>query len=189
MTVSRLERIAQVIDGLNERIGRAVAWLTLAMVLVQFVVVVMRYVFGLSILVMQESIVYMHALVFLLAAGYTLLHDGHVRVDIMYGSASERTKATIDFWGSLLILTPVCILIWWTAWPYVAAAWRVREGSVELSGIQGVYLLKTSILVFATLVLLQGISLAIKSFLAMRGMRSSHVPEIRTPEELEEHGL
>jgi TRAP-type mannitol/chloroaromatic compound transport system permease small subunit len=125
----------------------------------------MRYVFGVSVLAMQESIWYMHSIVFLVAAGYTLLHDGHVRVDVIYGGLGTRGKAWVDLFGVLFVLLPVCIMIWWVSWPYVAAAWRVREGSIEVSGIQGVYLLKTCILIFAGTLILQGISLAIKSAL------------------------
>ena len=90
MGLSGLLALARLIDAVNDRIGRAVAWLALAMVLMQFVVVVMRYIFGVGSLYMQEGIVYLHAIVFLVAAGYTLLHDGHVRVDIVYGSATPR---------------------------------------------------------------------------------------------------
>ncbi|MGI9409042.1 MAG: TRAP transporter small permease subunit [Hyphomicrobiaceae bacterium] len=164
-----LNGVVRAIDATNEYIGRAVSWLALAMVLIQVIVVVMRYVFGLSILVMQESIWYMHSIVFLVAAGYTLLHDAHVRVDIFYGAASRRGKAMIDLFGVLFILLPVCIMLWVVAWPYVAAAWKVREGSVEVSGIQGVYLLKTCMLVFSATLFIQGISLAIKSAILLAG--------------------
>ena len=91
--MTKLLAITRIIDLMNEKIGRAISWLALIMILVQFAVVVMRYVFGLGSIFMQESIVYMHALIFLVAAGYTLLHDGHVRVDIFYGSASPQRKA------------------------------------------------------------------------------------------------
>lgn len=172
------------IDAINEWIGRATAWLALAMVLVQVVVVVMRYVFGLSVLMMQESIWYMHSIIFLVAAGYTLLHNGHVRVDIFYGNVDERKKAMIDLFGVVVILLPVCVMVWWVSWPYVAAAWAVREGSVEVSGIQAVYLLKTCMLVFAASVGIQGVSLGIKSALTIAGLGV-----VRQPEEIEEAGL
>ncbi len=155
------------IDAVNEWIGRVVAWLALGMVLIQVIVVVMRYVFGLSILMMQESIWYMHAIVFLVAAGYTLLHNAHVRVDILYGNVGPRRKAWIDLLGVAFILLPVCVMVWWVSWPYVVAAWAVREGSVEVSGIQGVYLLKTCMLIFAGTLGIQGVSLFIKSYLTL----------------------
>lgn len=166
-------RLVRCIDAVNEWLGRGVAWLALAMVLVQFVIVIMRYVFGLSVLVMQESIWYMHSIVFLVAAGYTLLHNGHVRVDILYGNVGPRKKAMIDLIGVIAILLPVCVMIWWVSWPYVANAWAVKEGSVEVSGIPGVYLLKTCMLIFSGSLAIQGVSLAIKSVFELAGLDSA----------------
>ena len=168
-----LIRLARTADALNEWLGRGVAWLALLLVLTQFVVVVMRYVFGLGSVKMQESIVYMHATIFMAAAGYTLLHNGHVRCDIFYSDASPTRRALIDLFGVLVFLLPMCVLIGWVSWPYVTAAWAVREGSPEGSlGIPGVYLLKSVILLFALLVGLQGISLAIHSLLVLAGVES-----------------
>ncbi len=164
-----LASAARYIDAFNDKIGKGVAWLALTMVLVQFTVVVMRYVFGIGSIFMQESIIYLHAVVFMLGAGYTLLHGGHVRVDIFYREASARRKAVVDLLGVAFFLMPVCVLIWWASWPYVASSWRVFEGSREVSGIQAVFLLKTVILVFVALVVMQGISLAIRSLLILLG--------------------
>ena len=155
------------------------------MVLIQVIVVVMRYVFGLSILMMQESIWYMHAIVFLTAAGYTLLHNGHVRVDILYGNVGPIAKARIDLLGVIVILLPICVMIWWVSWPYVMAAWAVREGSVEISGIPGVYMLKTCMLVFSGGLAIQGVSLAIKSWFILMGLEVG----IAIEDDAEEPGL
>ena len=167
-----LVSLCRAIDATNEKIGRGVAWVALAMVLIQFLVVVMRYVFGIGSIMMQESVVYMHAILFMVGAGYTLLHGGHVRVDVFYRDASPRKKAMVDLAGGIVFLLPVCSLIVWSSWAYVASSWRVFEGSKETSGIQAVFLLKTVILVFAVLVLLQGVSLILKSFLTLYGNRS-----------------
>ncbi|MDA1311669.1 MAG: TRAP transporter small permease subunit [Proteobacteria bacterium] len=167
-----LASLARGIDAINEWIGRTVAWLALGMVLIQVIVVVMRYVFGLSILMMQESIWYMHAIVFLTAAGYTLLHNGHVRVDILYGNVGPIAKARIDLFGVIFILLPICVMIWWVSWPYVMAAWAVHEGSVEVSGVPGVYLLKTCMLIYAGGLGIQGVSLAIKSWFTLMGIEA-----------------
>lgn len=172
-----LSSLAEVIDQVNERIGRATAWIALAMVLVQFVVVLMRYIFGLGSIFLQESVIYMHAILFLIGAGYTLLHGGHVRVDIFYRGASARKRALVDFCGVFVLLIPVCILIWWSAWPYVSNSWRVFEGSKETSGIPAVFLLKSLILAFAALVSLQGISLALRSLLALAGITTAPPPD------------
>ncbi|HYZ25777.1 MAG TPA: TRAP transporter small permease subunit [Geminicoccaceae bacterium] len=169
-----LSLFARAIDRLNETIGVTVAWLALFTVLIEFTVVLMRYVFGVGSVKMQESIVYMHATMFMVAAGYTLLHNGHVRCDIFYAAAPPRRKALIDLIGVFIFLLPMCALIAWAAWPYVAAAWAVREGSQEGSlGIPGVFLLKTIILVFAGLLALQGIALALHSTLRLAGAESA----------------
>jgi TRAP-type mannitol/chloroaromatic compound transport system permease small subunit len=172
--VRSLQGLARAIDRLNESIGVTVAWLALALVLVEFTVVLMRYVFGVGSVKMQESIVYMHATVFMVAAGYTLLHNGHVRCDIFYAAASPRRRALVDLVGVAVFLLPTCALIAWAAWPYVAQAWAVREGSPEGSlGIPAVFLLKSIILVFAGLVALQGIALALHSVLRLAGAEAA----------------
>jgi len=166
--LTSLIKIADGIDAFSNRMGRIVAWGALIMVLLQFTVVLMRHVFGLSSIWMQESILYLHGLLFMLVAGYTLLCDGHVRVDIFYREASARYKATIDLMGTFLFLWPVCALITYASWPYVSISWKVLEGSRETSGIPAVFLLKTAILVFAFIVALQGLSTVIRSLHTLR---------------------
>jgi len=169
-----LKRIATAIDVMNDWIGRSLAWATLGMVLVEFVIVLMRYVFGLGSTIAQESIIYMHASVFMGAAGYALAYNGHVRCDIFYSAASLRAKAIIDIVGTLAFLLPMCVLVVWVAWPYVAASWAVMEISQEgRMGIPAVFLLKTLILVFVSLLLLQAISLLIQSALYLAGATDS----------------
>jgi len=169
--MSALLRVAKAIDFTNEWIGRSLAWLTLGMVLVTFVVVLLRYVFGLGWTVLQESVVYMHALVFMGCAGFALVHNGHVRCDIFYGAASARAKAVIDIIGTFLFLIPMCILIFWVTWPYAAASWAVLEGSPEgRMGIPAVFLLKTLIVVFAGLLAVQAVALVLHSALFLAGV-------------------
>ena len=166
--LNSLNSAAQKIDAINDWIGRVTALAALLMVIIQFVVV-MRYVFGVGSIMMQESVIYLHAILFMIGAGYTLLYGGHVRVDIFYRDASARGKAILDLIGIAVFLLPVCILIWWFSWRYVGASWAVFEGSKETSGIQAVFLLKSTILAFAALMGLQGISLAIHSILVLIG--------------------
>lgn len=169
-----LKRFANAIDATNDWIGRGIAWLTLGMVLTEFTVVLSRYVFGLGSTLMQESIVYMHATVFLVCAGYALAYNGHVRCDIFYAAATPRTRAIIDIVGTFLFLAPMCILIWWMAWPYVSASWAVMEISQEgRLGIPAVFLLKTLILVFAGLLAVQAVSLMLQSALLLAGATPS----------------
>ena len=139
------------------------------MVLIQFAVVVMRYIFGIGSIMMQESVIYLHGVLFMIGAGYTMLHDGHVRVDIFYRESSPRNKAIVDLAGSLLLLLPVCILFFTSSYQYIINTWAVFEGSRETSGIQGVFLLKSVIWVFAGLMASQGISIAAKSILLLSG--------------------
>ena len=156
-------RFADFIDGLNSAIGRAAAWLCLAVVAIQFTVVVLRYAFGLGSIWLQESILYSHAALFLLCAAWTLKRDGHVRVDIFYSTASPRAKARVDFAGALLLLIPFAGAILYFSWAYVARSWAILEGSREASGLPFVFLLKTLIPVFAAMLILQGIAQAVRA--------------------------
>ncbi|MBI1262361.1 MAG: TRAP transporter small permease subunit [Rhizobiales bacterium] len=164
-----LRRIATTIDALNEKTGQIFAWLSLAMVLVQFLVVVERYVFGIGSVWTQESIVYMHGTMFMVLAGYTLRHNEHVRVDIIYRGASPRYKAIIDIIGTFIFLWPMCYLTYSVALPYVQSSWSVLEGSKETSGIQGVFLLKSVILVFCILLALQGLATVLHAIRELSG--------------------
>jgi TRAP-type mannitol/chloroaromatic compound transport system permease small subunit len=161
--------LADTIDRLNSTIGRAAAWLCLAVVVIQFAVVVLRYVFGMGSIWLQESILYSHAALFLLAAAWTLKNDGHVRVDIFYSTASPRTKAKVDLVGALLLLIPFASAILYFSWPYVARSWSILESSREASGLPFVFLLKTLIPVFAAMLILQGIAQAIRASSVISG--------------------
>ncbi len=171
--MSRKEPIAlqilRSLDAVGEWSGRAVAWLTLPMVLVTCTIVLLRYVFHLGWIGLQESVSYLHACVFLIGAAYTLRHEGHVRVDIFYQRFSERGRAWVDLCGALLLLGPVCVFIAWESWDYVVAAWRVREGSPDAGGLPLVYLLKSLIPALAVLLLLQGAASVLRNLLYLAG--------------------
>lgn len=159
----RLHTFSTRLDRLAETTGQASAWLTLLLVLVTFTVVVLRYVFQFGSIAMQESILYLHASVFMLGAAYTLRKDGHVRVDIFYRGFSAKHKALVNLLGSLFLLLPVCSFLLWASWGYVANAWSIHEASGETGGLPYVYLLKTLIPLAAFLLILQGISQALAS--------------------------
>lgn len=158
-----MERLVTWIDALNGAIGRTVAWMALLLVLWQFGLIIAQAVFRTSAIFAQEALVYMNALLFLGAGGYTLLRDEHVRVDLFYHRMSARAKAIVNIAGTLLFLWPTCLLLIYAGFPYVSASWSIFEGSIETSGIQAVFLLKTLILVFTGLIFLQGISLVWRS--------------------------
>ena len=163
MNAGQIIRVAAVIDRVNTAVGRAASWCALAIVLIGFAVVLLRYVLGLGSIWLQESILYAHAALFLLAAAWTLKEGGHVRVDVFYANASPRVKAWVDLLGALLLLLPFCIAIVWFSWPYVARSWAILERSRETSGLPLVFALKTLIPLFAAMLALQGLSQAIKS--------------------------
>jgi TRAP-type mannitol/chloroaromatic compound transport system permease small subunit len=163
MNAAQIIRIAAVVDRLNTAIGRAASWCALAIVLIGFAVVLLRYVLGLGSIWLQESILYAHAALFLLAAAWTLREGGHVRVDVFYADASPRAKAWIDLAGALLLLLPFCVAVIWFSLPYVARSWAILERSRETSGLPLVFLLKTLIPLFAAMLALQGIAQIVRS--------------------------
>jgi TRAP-type mannitol/chloroaromatic compound transport system permease small subunit len=167
--MERLARLVRGIDRLNDAIGRAVSWLTLAMVLVTFFVVVARYGLSWGRIWIQETYVWMHGALFMLAAGYTLLHDGHVRVDVFYRPASERFKAWINLIGVLTLLLPTVGVVLFYTLPYVQASWIRLEMSREAGGLHGLFLYKAIIPVFCVLIGLQGVAMAGRSILVLRG--------------------
>lgn len=163
--------LSRFLDAFSDLVGRAIAWLTAAMVLTTFLVVVLRYAFDWGAIAMQESVTYMHAAVFMLGAAYTLRHDGHVRVDIVYRRLGARGRALVNLLGTLLLLMPVSLYILFESLPYVTASWSVLEGSREAGGLPGVYLLKALMLVMPALLILQGLADALRSLLVLRAPR------------------
>ena len=151
------------------------SWLTLFMVLITFIVVILRYLFNVGWIALQESVIYLHVLVFMVGASYTLRHEGHVRVDIFYQRMTQRNKALVDLFGSLFLLMPMCVFILLESWEYVAISWSLLESSAESGGIPAVFLLKSVILLMASLVLMQGVSQAIRSALVLSGVSDATV--------------
>ena len=162
-----LRKVADAIDTLNEWIGNKVAWLTLAMAVVMFLTVILRYVFDAGWIWMQESVIFMHGILFMVAGGFTLKHEQHVRIDILYARMSQRKKAIVNLLGTIFLLFPTCFTIFYYAFPYVYDSWTVFEGSMEAGGLPGIFLLKTVILIFATLVALQGLATALRAILTL----------------------
>ena len=141
-------------------VGRSVSWLTLLMVLLTFGIVLLRYGMNQGWIWLQESVTYLHALVFMVAIAWTFQTDGHVRVDIFYRERSERHKAWVNLLGTVIFLAPFCIFLIVIGWDYVAASWATMEGSREAGGLPLVYLLKSLILLMPALLLIQGFGVA-----------------------------
>jgi TRAP-type mannitol/chloroaromatic compound transport system permease small subunit len=164
-----IEHVAQAIDRVTAAIGRAAAWCCLYAVVAEFAVVVMRYALGLGSIKLQESVLYAHAGLFMLAAAWTLQADGHVRVDIFYTAAKPRTRALVDLFGAMFFLFPFAVVLAVLSIRYVERSWIILERSSEASGLPFVYLLKTLIPVFALLIGLQGVAQAIRAALVLGG--------------------
>ncbi|MGB9042463.1 MAG: TRAP transporter small permease subunit [Pseudolabrys sp.] len=158
-----MSALAGRIDRLNAAIGHGAAWLALAVVLLQFALVVARYLFGLGSVWLTETVIYAHATLFMLAAAWTLSAGGHVRVDIFYAEASARTKALVELIGALLLLLPFMFVLIWLSVPYAARSWAILEHSQETSGLPIIFALKTLIPLFALLMALQGVAQAIRA--------------------------
>jgi TRAP-type mannitol/chloroaromatic compound transport system permease small subunit len=165
-----LKKLSRWIDTLNTWVGRCVAWSTGLVVVVVFVDVVMRYAFNTSFVFTQELEWHLFAFIFLMGAGYTLLQDGHVRVDIFYQRLSAKWRAWINLLGVAVFLVPGCCLIIATSLSFVSNSWAVMEGSPDPGGIPYRFLLKACIPAGFVLVLLQGVSLGIKSLCTILGV-------------------
>jgi TRAP-type mannitol/chloroaromatic compound transport system permease small subunit len=168
-----MQRWISRLEAVNAGVGAAVRWLALAMVLLQFAVVVLRYVFGISYIFLNEGVLYMHAALFMLGAGYTLLVDGHVRVDIFYSRLSSRGRAAIDLAGSLGFLLPSMLMLVWFTWPSVRNSWAVLEGPISVGGIPASFLLKSLIPAFCILLIVQGVACALRDLLRLKSNRHS----------------
>ena len=157
------------VEKFTEVTGRFISWATVTMVILVVLVVITRYFLGLGSIALQESVTYLHCLVFMMGFAFTLKHDGHVRVDIFYRGFSPRLKAIVNLIGGLLFLIPFCLLFFFISWDYVLASWVIRETSAENNGLPFIYLLKTLMLLMPVTLLLQGIAEILRSGLILSG--------------------
>jgi TRAP-type mannitol/chloroaromatic compound transport system permease small subunit len=167
-----LQAVSRWIDTLNQWVGRGVAWVTLGLVLVVFIDVVLRYLFNMSFVFTQELEWHLFGFIFLIGAGYTLLHDGHVRVDIIYQRLGAKNRAWVNLFGVLFFLIPGCIMVISTSWNFAYNSFSILEGSPDPGGIPFRFLIKGCIPVGFVLLLLQGISLGIHSVLQIAGVET-----------------
>ncbi len=171
-----LSYIMRAINLANRLIGNIFLWLSVGIVLVCFWVVVERYAFSTTRLWMQDLYPWLNGAMFTGVAGYALYRNDHVRVDILYRPASFRTKALLDLFGTLVFLLPFAWVVWSYSQTFVMRAWRLQEASANPGGAQGLFILKTFILVFAVVIAVQGVSMLIRSILTLAG-REDLVPE------------
>ena len=151
-------KFADAVDALNMRLAMVVRWLALFMVLIQFTIVIVRYVFGVNSIAAQESVLYLHAALFMLGAGYTLLADKHVRVDVFSSRLGEKARQRIDLIGHLFFLIPSMTALLYWSWTSVLNSWAILEGPISVGGIEAVYLMKSLIPIFCVLLLLQSLA-------------------------------
>ncbi len=151
----KMTSLIHFLEAVNLHVGNFVRWSALLMLLLQFVIVVLRYVFGISYIFLTEGVLYLHATLFMLGAGYTLLVDKHVRVDIFYARQVKRGKAKIDLFGHIFFLFPSMIVLIVYSWPSVQASWKILEGPISVGGIPASFLLKSLIPAFCVLLIVQ----------------------------------
>lgn len=171
--------LVRLISGLNLVIGNVFSWLAVGIVAVCFTVVVQRYVFATSFVWMQDLYVWLNGVMFMAVAGFALLRNDHVRVDIFYRAASPQRRAMVDLFGVFVFLFPFAFVVAVYGWPFVARSWRYGEGSVNPGGMPALYVVKSFIIVFAVLVALQGLAMALRSILVLSGREDLLPPRYR----------
>ena len=172
-----LLKTAKCINQLNHKVGQMISWLTLLLVALVITVVLSRYLLGIGSIAIQESVSYVHAIIFMLGLAFTLQRGGHVRVDIFYREFSARRKAIVDLIGAVLFLLPFCGLILFASWDYVMASWSIKETSSETGGIAAVYLLKTLMIIMPVTLGLQGVAQIIESIETLKKAKISTATE------------
>jgi TRAP-type mannitol/chloroaromatic compound transport system permease small subunit len=174
-----IARTVRAISALNAALGAIFSYFSLGIVLVCFTVVVLRYVFRIGSVALQDLYVWMNGMMFMGIAGYALLKDAHVRVDVLYRGARTRTKALVDMFGTVVFVLPfVAALVFWT-WPYVHRSWGLMEGSANTGGLPGLFVLKSFILVFAAVIGLQALAMFLRGVLVLGGREDLLPPELR----------
>ena len=167
MLISSLQKLSSIINTINKVAGYFCAFLVILMTLNVFLVVVLRYLFGISFIWLQETYVWMHAYIFMAGAGFTYLNDAHVRIDIIYRSSSKIYKAIVDLVGNIFLLMPFLYIIWSYSFPFVYKSFQINEVSREAGGLPMMFLLKAAILIFTFLLFIQALSKIINNFITI----------------------
>lgn len=175
-----LINLAKSIESFSQFTGKAISWLTLAMVILVFVIVIMRYIFDMGSIPLQETVTYLHGMVFLLGAAYTLQQNEHVRVDVFYSSMNHRSRAWVDLLGTIVFLFPVSLFIFTMSIDYVLLSIRIKESSSEAGGLSNLYLLKSLIVLMPCLLMVQGLAWIIRCalFLFSDGLSPYEITDV-----------
>ena len=164
-----LKKISTFINNLNLKIGEFFSWLLLCMVLLTCLIVILRYLFNIGFIWMQELVRFFYAAVFMLCAAYTLVENAHVRVDIFYSKMSEKNKNLVNILGSIFFLIPVCFITFFYSFSYVINSWMQLEGSLEERGLHAVFIMKTFIWLFSFMLFAQALSIIFSNINKIRG--------------------
>lgn len=164
-----MQTLLERFEIISNYIGRTVSYLLLAMTLIAVGVVIIRYLFQSGSIALQESITYFHAAVFILAAGYTLQNNGHVRVDIIYHRLSQKKQALVNLFGTCFFLLPFCGFTLWAALPYVQLSWKIGEKSADAGGLAAVFLLKSLIIALVVVLVFQALIELLRNVLVLKG--------------------
>lgn len=164
-----LKKISTFINNLNLKIGELFSWLLLCMVLLTCLIVILRYLFNIGFIWMQELVRFFYAAVFMLCAAYTLVENAHVRVDIFYSKMSEKNKNLVNILGSIFFLIPVCFITFFYSFSYVINSWMQLEGSLEERGLHAVFIMKTFIWLFSFMLFAQALSIIFSNINKIRG--------------------
>jgi TRAP-type mannitol/chloroaromatic compound transport system permease small subunit len=170
-----VNKLANYIDALNEKVGKSIAWAVLATTLITFLVVVLRKGFAWGSIAMQESALYFHALLFMAGAAYTLKHNGHVKVDIFYQNFSAKGRAWVNLLGTMSLLLPFSVFILWISADYVLTSWQQLEGSRETGGLPLMFILKSFTPLMAILLILQAIATMLRALSTLSNNPQEHV--------------
>lgn len=164
-------------DGLSYGVGEIIKWALPLLVIVVALSVIGLSIFGMSYTKLDELPLYLHASLIMLGSSATLLAGQHVRVDIFHSRFDSRGRALIDLIGFYALAAPVCLTIIWMSQGFVSGAWQSLEGSAELDGIRGVFLLQTLLPAFGVLMLVQSLAIALRAVKVLRGVDRPKRPE------------
>lgn len=153
-----VQGFANQINRLSTFIGKTVSYLAVLMVGIMTLIVVLRYGFNLGWIWLQESVLYMHGFMLMLAMSYTLQLDQHVRVDVFYRKLSKRSQNRLNLFGHCVFLLPTCLFILFMSWDYVAQSWHVLEGSKEAGGLPLLFVLKSLLVIGPVLLIFQAVA-------------------------------
>jgi TRAP-type mannitol/chloroaromatic compound transport system permease small subunit len=182
-SIDILERTAARLDAFTAWVGRVVAYLGVATVLICFATVYLRYALGIGYVWLQESYIWTHCAAIMFGSSYAILQGGFVRVDMFYNRMSARAKAWVDLFGTIVFLAPFILMMVFSGWSFFLLSWKMNERSAYESGLPAVYLLKGTLLVFAVLVGVQALSIALRSVIVLFGRAPAPRPQ-GLPEEV-----